>query len=510
MFNKALQSLQSGINSGISGMKNLMNQISQTTNTKSKIKINNKEYYEHQLIAEGGFGFIYEISSIENEKKYALKKINISNEKHLSQIKTEIELWKKLSEYKNIIHLYDYEITEKTVYFIMELCTEGTLLDYINKKKEIPENEVLQILSEISIGIYAMHCQKKPIIHRDIKIENILKFGKNYKICDFDSSTTEIFNPKISDEKTKNKFYKDFETNSTLYYRAPEMCDKYSEYIVNEKVDIWSLGCILYIILFKIHPFKDAEKLTIISGQFSFPKNANSKYSEKILDLIRFMLCTNPEKRISSRDIVLTLKNWGKINKIELPDEVINIKKRQNGEIDLLNGQNFIGDDEIKKVQEKIKNKEVGVIGNNKNLLWDFNVDDSNNNNINSKNNNNNNNDKNILDFEFMDSPKQIKNEKKNNNENIFNFFQNDNNNTSNNNNNNNKDLFEFETNNNEINKNVNNSNNINNSSNQNYDYGFHFDNNKQQTISFNQMEEKKSEGNFHKQNTQDILSFFQ
>ena len=222
------------------------------------------------------------------------------------------------------------------------------------------------------------------------------------------------------------------------------------------------------------------------------------------------MLCTNPEKRISSRDIVLTLKNWGKINKIELPDEVLNIKKRQNGEIDLLNGQNFIGDDEIKKVQEKIKNKEVGVIGNNKNLLWDFNVDDSNNNNIKSKNNNSNNNDKNILDFEFMDSPKQIKNEKKNNNENIFNFFQNDNNNTSNNNNNNNKDLFEFETNNNEINKNVNNSNNINNSSNQNYDYGFHFDNNKQQTISFNQMEEKKSEGNFHKQNTQDILSFFQ
>ena len=507
MFNKALQSLQSGINSGITGMKNLMNQISQTTNTKSKIKINNKEYYEYQLIAEGGFGFIYEICSIETEKKYALKKINISNEKHLSQIKNEIELWKKLSEYKNIIHLYDYEITEKTVYFIMELCTEGTLLDYINKKKEIPENEILQILSEISIGIYAMHCQKKPIIHRDLKIENILKFGKNYKICDFDSSTTEIFNPKISDEKTKNKFYKDFETNSTLYYRAPEMCDKYSEYIVNEKVDIWSLGCILYIILFKIHPFKDAEKLTIISGQFTFPKNANNKYSEKILDLIRFMLCTNPEKRISSREIVLTLKNWGKINKIELPDEVINIKKRQNGEIDLLNGQYFLEDDEIKKVQEKIKNKEVGVIGNNKNLLWDFNVDDSNNNNNIESNNNNNN----ILDFEFIDSPKQNKNEKKNNNENILNFFQNDNSNISNNNNNNNnKELFEFVSSHNEINKNLNISNKTNNSSNKNSDYGFHFDNNNQQTISFNQMEEKKSEGTFHKQNSQDILSFFQ
>ena len=88
-----------------------------------------------------------------------------------------------------------------------------------------------------------------------MKIENRLKFGKTYKICDFDSATTEVFNPQTSNQKTKNKFYKDFESNYTLYYRAPEICDKYSEYIVNEKIDIWSLGCILYIILFKIHPF---------------------------------------------------------------------------------------------------------------------------------------------------------------------------------------------------------------------------------------------------------------
>ena len=88
-----------------------------------------------------------------------------------------------------------------------------------------------------------------------MKIENRLKFGKTYKICDFDSATTEVFNLQTSNQKTKNKFYKDFESNYTLYYRAPEICDKYSEYIVNEKIDIWSLGCILYITLFKIHPF---------------------------------------------------------------------------------------------------------------------------------------------------------------------------------------------------------------------------------------------------------------
>ena len=174
-FNKALQSIQSGINSGISGVKNLMNQISQIPNTKPTIKINNKEYKENNLIGEGGFGFIYEISSLENNKKYALKKLNIFNEEDLSKIKKEIKLWKKLSEYKNIIHLYDYEIRENAVFFIMELCTEGTLLDYINKKEQIEENENLQILSEISIGLYAMHCQEKPIIHKDMRYFKIWK-----------------------------------------------------------------------------------------------------------------------------------------------------------------------------------------------------------------------------------------------------------------------------------------------------------------------------------------------
>ena len=500
MFNKALQSLQSGINSGISGMKNLMNQLS---NQKSKIKVNNKEYNEHRLIAEGGFGFIYEISSIEDEKKYALKKINISSENHLNQIKNEIKLWKKLSEYKNIIHLFDYEIKEKTVYLIMEYCSEGTLLDYINKKKVIEEKEALQILSEISIGLYAMHCQKDPIIHRDMKIENILKFGKNYKICDFDSVTTEVFNPQTSNEKTKNKFYKDFESNCTLYYRAPEMCDKYSEYIVNEKIDIWSLGCILYIILFKIHPFKDAQKFTIISAQYSFPQNANKYFSEKILDLIRYMLCPNPEKRISSREIVLTIKNWDKINKIELPEECIKIKKKQIEELNLTNKHNLLQDEDIKKVQEKIKNKKEG----NQNLLWDF---DSNH--I-SNNSNNNDNNFNILDLEFINSPTT----KKENNEDTFDFFQN--NNTLNNQNNINQNLFQFNDNNiiNNNNQNLNDndifsvpSNTVNqNNNNNNFDYGFHIDNNKQQTVSFNTKEEIKSQENTHKANSQDILSFF-
>ena len=104
----------------------------------------------------------------------------------------------------------------------------------------IPINNMISFEKwDLKNYIFLINIQKDPIIHRDMKIENILKFGKNYKICDFDSVTTEVFNPQTSNEKTKNKCFKDFESNCTLYYRAPEICDKYSEYIINEKIDIW-------------------------------------------------------------------------------------------------------------------------------------------------------------------------------------------------------------------------------------------------------------------------------
>ena len=81
--------------------------------------------------------------------------------------------------------MIDSSQNEKEVDILMELCTEGSLLDYINNAKgDITEKDALRIIKEISNGLYAMHSQKPPIAHRDIKIENVLKFGNNFKLCD--------------------------------------------------------------------------------------------------------------------------------------------------------------------------------------------------------------------------------------------------------------------------------------------------------------------------------------
>ena len=502
MFNKAFQAIQNNISQGFSNIKSFVKENLTPLDLKSKIEINKKIYYEDHLIAEGGYAYIYQIISFENHKNYALKKINIQSKNHLNNIKNEIKYWKILSKYKNIIHLYDYEITEKTVFIIMELCKEGTLLDYINKKKFINEEEALTILYQIILGVYAMHCQEPPIAHRDLKIENILKFENVYKLCDFGSATTIKFNPLNCNEKEKNETLNNFESNSTIYYRAPEMCDKYNEYEINEKVDIWALGCILYTILFKIQPFNDGLKLNIISASYNFPKNNIEKYSEKIIDLIRLMLNPNPIERPSAKEILDILKNWNQINKIDLPEEVENIKKRQisNGyfdnDLEKRNGKkniklisqedilriqnninNKINNYEKKEVDENIKNQN----NNNINLLWDFGLN-NNNNKINNNKTNEQNDNNNLLDFEFTDNINNNEQKENNNNNDLFEFINNLNNN-------------DFSK---EKNNNINNNNN----------FILNVDNTFQQNINIqqNNNKEKKQKNN---NNEQDIFSFF-
>jgi AP2-associated kinase len=314
MFDKAIQSIK--------------NTFKDTFKTGSKFIINGKEYTEEKLIAEGGYGYVYEVSD-NRGNKYALKKMNILSNQQLQSIKKEVSIWKQISNNQNIVRMIDSSQNEKEVDILMELCTEGSLLDYINNAKgDITEKDALRIIKEISNGLYAMHSQKPPIAHRDIKIENVLKFGNNFKLCDFGSASTEVMIPQNESKQSLREKFDIYDKTTTFMYRPPEMVDEYSNYIVNEKVDIWALGCILFTILFKQQPFQDAQKLTIASADFYIPKEA-TKYSEKIFDFIRLMLTPNPNNRPNISQVLQYINNWNNISQIQLSNEVINIKKRQ-------------------------------------------------------------------------------------------------------------------------------------------------------------------------------------
>ena len=446
MFNQVLKKLENTINAGINNVKMIVNNLNEN---RPIFAIQQKKYYLDNLIAEGGYALIYKIQSVEDNKLYALKKITIQSPSHKKQIKREIKIWKELSKFGNIVELKDFQWGEKHAYIIMELCEEGTLLDYVNNYEgNIPEMEALQIFNQILFGVNAMHSQKPPIAHRDLKIENILKKKRDYKLCDFGSASDEPFDPKISDEFVKEQNFANFEKNSTLYYRAPEMCDRYGEHIVNEKVDIWALGCVLYTMVFKEQPFMNAQKLEIINGNYNFPKDEQKLYSEKFLDLIRAMLTPNPDERPNILQVMEWTNYWKDTKSIPLSLEVQKIKEKQNASGGIKNKthkKKLLSAEEIKKIQNKLKSKEKekkkdnideinemfgfgkssnnneGQINTQKQNLNDdlFAVFSSGTNNQNQNQINNNKKDDDLLEFYEVDESNITKNNQMNNNNNF-------------------------------------------------------------------------------------------
>ena len=398
MFNQVLKKLESTINAGINNVKMIVNNLNEN---RPIFTIKEKKYYLDNLIAEGGYALIYKIQSTEDDKFYALKKITIQSPIHKKQIKREIKIWQQLSKFSNIVELIDFQWGEKHAYIIMEFCEEGTLLDYVNNYEgNIPEMEALQIFNQILLGVNAMHSQKPPIAHRDLKIENILKKKRDYKLCDFGSASDEPFDPKVSDEFVKEQNFATFEKHSTLYYRAPEMCDRYGEHTVNEKVDIWSLGCVLYTMVFKEQPFMNAQKLEIINGNYNFPKDEQKLYSEKFLDLIRAMLTPNPEERPNVIQVMEWTNYWKETEKIPLSLDVQKIKEKQNASGGIKNKSHkkkLLSAEEIKKIQNKLKSKEKEKKKNNYDEINEmFGLGKSSNNNEEPNTNNNNSNNQNF------------------------------------------------------------------------------------------------------------------
>jgi AP2-associated kinase len=111
-------------------------------------------------------------------------------------------------------------------------------------KVPIEESEILKLLSDIGCGLSRLHHCTTPIIHRDLKVENILYDGSDYLICDFGSATAKVWDPKVH---SVTAISEDLEKYTTLAYRAPEMVDLYSDRgPLNTKTDMWAIGVLAY------------------------------------------------------------------------------------------------------------------------------------------------------------------------------------------------------------------------------------------------------------------------
>ena len=251
-----------------------------------------KFYKYGRLLGKGAFGKVNLCLHTLTGRLVAIKSINkekIKTDRHLQKIKQETAIMEALSKSKNIVKIFETYETKNHICIVMEYICAGDLLTYIKKRSKLTELVAKFIFKQIILAIKYIHDNN--IIHRDIKLDNILlDLDNNIKICDFGVS------------RKINKGDIMFEQCGTPAYIAPEI-------LLNKGyegfgVDIWSAGVVLYAMLSGTVPFKgnNLKELhnLIINGKYKEIKGI-SKDAE---DLLKNLLEVDPNERIQIEEIL--------------------------------------------------------------------------------------------------------------------------------------------------------------------------------------------------------------
>ncbi|XP_033015038.1 AP2-associated protein kinase 1 isoform X6 [Lacerta agilis] len=252
-----------------------------------------------EVLAEGGFAIVFLVRT-SNGMKCALKRMYVNNEHDLQVCKREIQIMRDLVGHKNIVGFIDSSINSVSsgdvweVLILMDFCRGGQVVNLMNQRLQtgFTESEVLQIFCDTCEAVARLHQCKSPIVHRDLKVENILLHDRgHYVLCDFGSATNKFQNPQL---EGVNAVEEEIKKYTTLSYRAPEMVNLYSGKLITTRADIWAMGCLLYKLCYFTLPFGESQ-VAICDGNFTIPDN--SRYSQDMHCLIRYMLEPDPDKR---------------------------------------------------------------------------------------------------------------------------------------------------------------------------------------------------------------------
>ena len=204
------------------------------------------------LAREKGTGFICALK--------VLHKSELQQGKVEKQTRREIEIQSNLA-HPNILRLYGHFHDSKRIFLILEFAGKGELYKHLRKEHRFPEWKAAQYIAQMASALKYLH--KKHVMHRDIKPENILVgLHGEVKISDFGWSVHAPTNRRNT-------------MCGTLDYLPPEMIKPGSqENYYNAKVDIWSLGVLMYEFLVGEAPFEDTPVMTqrrIARGEMTIP-----------------------------------------------------------------------------------------------------------------------------------------------------------------------------------------------------------------------------------------------
>ena len=269
------------------------------------------DYESISLLGSGSFGRVYLMINKINNTKIAVKVLSKATYFTKSQgifnlLKQEISIHSRLV-HPHIIRLYGHSEDLKNIYMMMEYVNNGTLQDRLKGKGRLNEEDAFNFFKQICDAVNFLH--KNKLLHRDLKPGNILitKEGE-VKLTDFGCC--------IQIEKEEKNLC------GTPQYIAPEVI-RTKKY--NEKSDIWSLGILLYEMLYGAVPFTGDTIEKILENILINDVILDSSISSDANELLRKMTDRDPTKRITIDNIVKSswvkrMISGGKLEEIEKKD----------------------------------------------------------------------------------------------------------------------------------------------------------------------------------------------
>ena len=283
--------------------------IKEYYNTYKEYPPTNLNFYLYgRLIGQGAFGKVNIGLNVLTGRVVAIKSFNKidlnKNGDNMRKILYETNLMKKLN-HPNITKILEMFEDDDYILISMEYINGGNLFSFVKKRRKLSEKTAKFLFRQIILGIKHIHSHK--IVHRDIKLENILiDLNNNIKICDFGIGRILTSNKQLLHDKC-----------GTPMYMAPEiLISSKSKGYEGFPVDVWSSGISLYIMLSGTLPFNlknnesssnEEESVNNLELQYSIinkePKHIEN-ISDEARDLLKGLLNKNPEERLTIDEIL--------------------------------------------------------------------------------------------------------------------------------------------------------------------------------------------------------------
>ena len=256
-----------------------------------------------ERVGRGGMGTVYRAEQLALKRTVALKVISeehTKNREFMQLFLHEAQTSARLN-HPNIVQVYDVKQHEQFYYFSMEFMPGGSVQDLLNKERKVPVGRAVKMIREAAQGLE--YAQKKEIIHRDIKPDNLMISEEGeIKIGDLGlaRSPKEKVGPK--EEGT---------VIGTPHYIAPEQVKgKPADY----RSDLYSLGSTFYRIVTGTTPYQASSIRELVNRKVredpKAPHEVNPDVPKRVSDIILKLMARNPEDRhVSATELLRDLEN---------------------------------------------------------------------------------------------------------------------------------------------------------------------------------------------------------